>query len=162
MKNVGPERAFLSGLRSLEAGKGLEALAYFEASLKLEEKAPNPARRSRYASYYGYCLATVLGKTRQGLCLCRKAAESEFFTPDILLNLARVHLLAGDRKEAWEALMKALKLDPDHPEIQTLICGMGLRRRPVFPFLDRSHPLNKLAGIVARGEKAASRGRRDK
>jgi hypothetical protein len=133
----------------------LEALAYFEASVRLEERVPSCSRRWRYASYYGYCLAATLGKTKQGLSLCRKAAESEFFEPDIVLNLAKVQLLAGDRKEAWVSLARAVKLDPDHPEIRAEIRKMGIRRRPVFPFLDRSHPVNVLAGKLAAGGAAA-------
>jgi Tfp pilus assembly protein PilF len=140
----------------------LEALAYFEASLRLEERAPNPARRSRYASYYGYCLAAALGQTREGLSICRRAAASEFFTPDVLLNLARVQLLMGVRKQAWETLTKALSLDPDHRGVRATMAQMGLRRRPAIPFLGRSNPLNRAAGkrAVKRADRARSRTRR--
>jgi tetratricopeptide (TPR) repeat protein len=143
------ERTFARGLAALRNGDPLEALAYFEASLKLEAESPNPARRVRYASYFGYCIASVLGKKRDGLRICRKAATSEFFTPDILLNLARVQLLMGDRKEAWSTLMRGLRLDPEHPGLIAEVRQMGIRRKPVIPFLDRSHPLNRLAGSLS-------------
>ncbi len=140
----------------------LEALAYFEVSLRLEERAPNPARRSRYASYYGYCLAAALGQTREGLSICRRAAESEFFTPEVLLNLARVQLLIGVRKQAWETLTKALSLDPDHTGVRAAMIQMGLRRRPAIRFLGRSNPINRVVGRMAarRVDRARSRTRR--
>lgn len=143
------ERTFARGLAALRNGDALEALAYFEASLKLEAESPNPARRVRYASYFGYCVASALGKKRDGLRICRKAAASEFFTPDVFLNLAKVHLLMGDRKEAWSTLMKGLRLDPDHAGLIAEVRQMGIRRKPIIPFLERSHPLNKLAGSIS-------------
>ena len=148
-RTTAPERSFERGLRALAAGETLEALAYFEVSMRLDEKTPNAARRARYVSYYGYCLAAALGRTREGLSICRKAAQSEFFTPDILLNLARVHILAGKRKEAYETLMQGLRVDPEHSGLRAEVLKMGVRRRPVIPFLERSHPLNRIAGKLA-------------
>ena len=149
MKTAAPDRSFARGLRCLDEGRTIEALAYFEASLRLEESAPNIARRARYLSYYGYSLALALGRTKEGLSICRKAADSEFFTPDILLNLARVQRLSKDRKGAWETLMRGLSIDPEHAGIKTEIRTMGLRRRPAIPFLKRSNPLNVAAGKMA-------------
>lgn len=157
MKTAAPERSFSRGLRSLAEGKKLEALAYFEASLKLDESTPNLARRARYTSYYGYCLAAALGRTREGLSICRKAAESEFFSPEILLNLARVHLLLDQRREAWDILMKGLGLDPEHEELRSEARRMGIRQRPAIPFLERAHPLNRAAGRIASKGKTPGR-----
>jgi tetratricopeptide (TPR) repeat protein len=157
LKLTPSERSFSRGLAALEEGKKLEALAFFEASIKLEESAPNVARRVRYTSYYGYCLALALGRTRDGLSICRKAAASEFFSPEILLNLARVHLLMSQRKEAWDTLMKGLSVDPDHEGLRAELRRMGVRRRPALPFLERKHPLNKVAGRISTRRKTASR-----
>jgi tetratricopeptide (TPR) repeat protein len=159
MRITSAEKAFSRGMESLDRGEMVEALAHFEASLRLEERAPNPARRARYASYYGYMLAAALGRTREGLHLCRKAADSEFYTPDILLNLARVYLMAGDKKGAWATLMKGLQIDPEHRGLAAEARKMGIRRRPVFPFLDRSHPLNRVAGRLS-GRPAARRAKK--
>jgi len=151
------DRSFARGLRALDEGKTLVALAFFEASLKLHDSAPSPARRERYSSYYGYCLAAALGRTREGLAICRKAAQGEFFSPDILLNLARVHLLAGQRREAWETLLQGLSLDPEHEALRTEVKRMGIRKPRAIPFLDRAHPLNKVAGRIGVKRKAISR-----
>lgn len=149
MKNNPTEKSFARGLKCLRDGKTLEALAYFEVCMRLEERKPNPARRARYASYYGYCLAAALGRKGEGLRICRRAAGSEFFTPEILLNLARVELLVGSRKKAWAALMKGMRLDPQHRGLRAEMRRMGVRRRPVLPFLEREHPINRAAGKLA-------------
>jgi hypothetical protein len=146
MKTSAADSSFRKGLRSLDQGRPVEAMAFFEASLRLERNAPDPARRARYASYYGLCLATAMGRKREGLNLCRMAANSDFFTPDILLNLARVLILTGDKKKGWETLMQGLTLDPDHPGLKAETRRMGIRRRPAIPFLDRSHPINRAVG----------------
>jgi len=151
------DRSFARGLHALETGNSLEALAFFESSLKLDESAPNVARRARITSYYGYCLAAALGRTREGLTICKKAASSEFFSPEILLNLAKVHLLAGQRREAWDTLMKGLSVDPDHDGLRAALRGMGIRKRLAIPFLERSHPLNRAAGRMSAKRKSASR-----
>ncbi len=144
----------MRGLRSLERGNLLEALAYFEATLKLQEKDAVSPNRARYVSYYGYCLAAALGRTREGLELCARAASSDLFCPEIYLNLARVHLIAEDRRNAWKALVRGLSLDPGHKDIRAEMRKMGLRRRPVLKFLDRAHPLNRAVGkMVSRKKK---------
>ena len=87
--------------------------------------------------------------TGEGLEICRRAARSEFFTPDVLLNLARVQILTGLRGQAWRTLTEALRLDPSHREIRAAVIGMGVRRRPLIPFFERSNPLNRAAGKIA-------------
>ncbi|HXI04665.1 MAG TPA: tetratricopeptide repeat protein [Candidatus Saccharimonadales bacterium] len=149
MKHSAPERSFARGLRSMERGNLVEALAYFEAALRLEERTPRSPRRSKYASYYGYCVAAALGRTREGLELCLRAAQSDLFSPEIYLNLARVHLIVGDKRGAWKALVRGLSLDPSHKEIRVEMGRMGLRRRPMISFLDRAHPLNRAMGMLA-------------
>ena len=157
MKIPASDRSFARGLRALEEGKTLVALAFFEASLKLHDTTPNPGRRERYSSFYGYCLAAALGRTREGLAICRKAAAGEFFSPEILLNLARVHLLAGQRREAWGTLQRGLSLDPDHDGLRGEARRMGIRKPRAIPFLDRAHPLNKVAGRLGVKRKASGR-----
>jgi tetratricopeptide (TPR) repeat protein len=159
MKRSAPERNFDLGLRSMQRGNLVEALAYFEACLRLDDRLAHSPRRARYISYYGYCLAAAIGRTREGRELCNRAASSEFFSPEIYLNLARVEILAGDRRKAWNALVRGLSLDPGHRGIRTEMKKMGLRRRPVLSFLDRAHPVNRAAGrLTSRVGSQGSRG----
>lgn len=150
MRRSASERSFERGVRSLDRGNLLEALAYFEACLRLEECNLRSTRRAKYASYYGYCLAVALGRTREALEICNRAASSDLFNPEIYLNLARVQLMATDRRGAWNSLVRGLSLDPGHRAIRTEMKKMGLRRRPVVPFLERSHPLNRAAGLLVK------------
>ena len=149
MKRSASERSFERGLRSHARGNSLEALAYFEAALRLEEGSPRTGRRARIASYYGICLASALGRTREGLELCSRAANSDLFSPDIYLNLARVQIMTTDRRGAWNSLVRGLSLDPGHRAIRSEMRKMGLRRRPALAFLGRSHPVNRNVGILA-------------
>ena len=45
-------------------------------------------------------------------------------------------------------LRKGLTVDRDNSDIKKELEFMGVRRPPVFPFLDRRHPINKVAGKV--------------
>jgi len=150
MRRSASERSFERGLRSLERGNLVEALAYFEAALRLEEGHARSPRRARYASFYGYALAAALGRTKAGLEICTRAAGSDLFCPEIYLNLARVQLMGSDRRGAWRSLVRGLSLDPGHAAIRTEMRKMGLRRRPVLPFLERDHVINRAAGKLAR------------
>ncbi|MFQ5720404.1 MAG: tetratricopeptide repeat protein [Acidobacteriota bacterium] len=104
----------------------------------------------KYVSYYGLCLAFATPHHDKALELCRKAAATEFYNPDIFWNLGRVALLAGNRGEAHSTFLRGLEMDPDHPGLRFQVRRLGLRRRPVLPFLGRGHRLNRWAGRVRR------------
>ena len=83
---------------------------------------------------------------REGLKLCEHAVRIQFYEPDNHLNSARVHLLARNRRAAVEAIGRGLKLDPHHAALRGLRQEIGIRKRPVLPFLSRNNPLNRLLG----------------
>lgn len=97
-------------------------------------------------SYLGYGLAYRQRKVREGLKLCRRAVEQEFYQPDVLYNLARTEVLAKNRVAAVQALETGLKIDPDHRGLMELRDQVGIRRPPVIPFLARENVLNVLLG----------------
>jgi tetratricopeptide (TPR) repeat protein len=135
-----PEEFFRAGVFLLRRDKAKEALTAFKRSLLVRENEP------RYMSYTGLCLALALGKVREGQVLCEKAVEREFYRPELFLNLGRVYILAGNRRKAHMAFRKGLALDRENRDIRVQLERMGIRKPPVFPFLDRRHPINKLAG----------------
>jgi tetratricopeptide (TPR) repeat protein len=137
-----PEEFFKAGVFLLRRDKTKEALTAFKRSLLVRENEP------RYMSYTGLCLALALGKVREGQVLCEKAVEREFYRPELFLNLGRVYMLAGNRRKAHMAFRKGLALDRENRDIRVQLERMGVRKPPVFPFLDRRHPINKLAGKV--------------
>lgn len=56
--------------------------------------------------------------------------------------------MIGDRRRARKALERGLVVDKGNDEIMRTLRGMGTRRRPVFPFLDRGHVLNRYTGLA--------------
>jgi hypothetical protein len=144
------EKSFNKGLRLLRrGGDGRECMALFEAALTLDRRAGNGAGQARYRSYYGLCLALRDGKVRDGLLLCRSAAKEEFFNPEMWLNLGRVELAARNRRHAHKSFRRGLRLAPENQDLRKELNRMGLRRRPAFPFLDRSNPLNVWVGKIS-------------
>jgi len=97
-------------------------------------------------SYLGYGMASQQRHLREGRELCRRAAASDFYQPEVLYNLARVEQLANNRVEAVKALEAGLKLDPDHAGMLELRKEVGIRRRPVLGFLARNNVVNVLLG----------------
>lgn len=99
-------------------------------------------------SYLGYAMALCESKVDQGLELCKEAVRQSFVDPDMLLNLARAHLLAGNRQPAVMAIERGLKVDRDHQGLLDLRTEIGVRRQPILGFLRRHHPLNRALGMI--------------
>jgi hypothetical protein len=53
--------------------------------------------------------------------------------------------------------MRGLGLDPDHEGLKAEVRRMGIRKPRAFPFLDRAHPLNKVAGQLGGRRKTNGR-----
>lgn len=149
MSSRSAEMSFRKGLQAIEEKRYLEALAYFESALNLEEKSGIPAPRMKYLSYYGLALALAAGRTQEAIEMCEKALSTEFYNPDLYLNVARVYLAAGKRRRAHKALCQGLRIEKRHPGLIAELRRMGLRRRPLFGFLPRNHMLNRFTGKIA-------------
>ena len=102
-------------------------------------------------SYLGYGLARFRKQRMQGLKLCREAARLELCEPEVLLNLVRTQLMVEDRGGAVRAVKRGLGLHPDHPVLVHYRRQLGIRRRPVMPFLHRSNLLNRMLGRLRAG-----------
>lgn len=146
MLNLTAEDSYRHGLKALHAGRRREAMALFEAAIELERRAGLARPQSRYLSHYGLCVALELNDVREGLRCCREAVGQESYNPDLRSNLGHVLLLAGRRREAYQAFAQGLRLEPTHRGILIQLARMGHRQRPALPFLGRRHPLNVLLG----------------
>ncbi len=144
------ETRFQRGLLALNDGRGLEAVALFEAALELERARGATSPQARYLSYYGLALARDAGQLREGTEFCRQAMALEFFNADLCWNYGRVLLLADRRKEAYAAFVKGLAVQKNHQEILQALGRMGWRKRPLIGFLSRSHPINAALGRLFR------------
>lgn len=106
-------------------------------------------------SYYG-CLEAIINENyTYGIDICLRAIEiinekmpfgQEFFYPVFHLNLGRAYLASGNRKKAVEAFYKGLSYDRENKDIIDEIEKLGMRRKPVIPYLHRSHPINIYIG----------------
>lgn len=99
-----------------------------------------------FYSYLGYGIARFERRGKEGLALCQHAIKIQFYEPENYVLLARVYLMRRRRGKAIQALHQALRLNARHPEAIKLAREIGFRRRPVFPFLPRSNPINKSLG----------------
>ena len=121
-------------------------------------------------SYYGCLQALVDKKFRTGVETCKKAIHmlrgqktfsQEVLYPVFYLNLGRAYIAASRKKDAIEALKKGLKYDNSNSDLMKELKGLGVRKQPPVPFLDRSNPINKYIGIIlhtTRGAKGAGGG----
>lgn len=102
-------------------------------------------RHLRAMSWYGVTLVLVERNSNLGLSLC-DAALRPGPDPELLLNLARVHLALRQRERAVRAVTRGLEAAPGHPALRSALVALGTRRDPVLPLLSRRHPLNRLLG----------------
>lgn len=148
------EQSFGKGMEALGRGEPVKALAMFEAAIRLDRKFRAGARpQPRYLSFYGLCLGLESHRWKEAVDLCREAVSAESYNPDLHLNLGRVLVAAGRRKEGWEALRRGLEVDEAHEGLKRAIASMGERKRPALSFLPRSHPLNRMLGKMAHQDK---------
>jgi hypothetical protein len=111
-----------------------------------ETKVKHQEMPGLYYSYLGYALAKLKGQKTEGLRLCEHAVQIQFYEADNHYNLARVRLLAGDRRGAVRAATTGTKLDPQHEELAAMRAELGVRRGHLFQSLDRGHFLNRFFG----------------
>jgi tetratricopeptide (TPR) repeat protein len=100
----------------------------------------------RYLSYYGLSRAQAQGATPQTIQACETAARRDFFSPELLLNLGRVYLLAGKTTKALATFQRGLELAPKHKALHAEYTKFDRRETPPLTIVSRSNPLNKVLG----------------
>jgi len=137
------------GMHLLERNNLEQAAVLFESALTMEQReGEDPS--ARLLSYCGYTLAFARKKYLDGLKLCKRAVEIEFFNPDLFCNLGEIYLARGDNKNAHRVFMRGLSISPEHAKLRSRIKEMGLRKRDPLPFLSRDHFLNRWIGQLFR------------
>jgi tetratricopeptide (TPR) repeat protein len=115
-------------------------------------------------SYYGCLQALVAKKYRSGVETCKRAIlllkkqgsfGEEVLYPVFYLNLGRACVAAGKKEDAIDAFRKGLKYDNGNSDLKKELLGLGVRKQPPVPFLDRSNPINKYIGMILKSEKKA-------
>jgi tetratricopeptide (TPR) repeat protein len=110
-------------------------------------------------SYYGYLDATVNKNYDRGIGLCKTAIDiieeesgenrslrHKGYHAVLYLHLGKTYLAGGKRKSAVQAFKLGLEVDPKDPYLLSEVRRIGMRRKPFFPFLKRSNPINKHIG----------------
>jgi predicted Zn-dependent protease len=124
---------------------GLDRIAARTLRQLVEDGSEEPA----HLSYAGLLVATAEGDVEEGAAWCRRAVERDRApSAELFLNLARVLMLAGGRREAIEALSRGRRRHPDDPHLLSELQHLVPRAKPTFRALPRKHALNKYAGIA--------------
>jgi tetratricopeptide (TPR) repeat protein len=122
-------------------------------------------------SYYGCLQAIVNKKYRSGVEACKRAialfkekksSREDVLYPVLYLNLGRAYLAAGKKKDAIDAFHKGLEYDKSNSDLRRELRGLGMRKKPPVPFLDRANPINKYMGLILEKAKKEPEKRRGK
>lgn len=110
-----------------------------------------------FLSHYGFLLASTHTDSELGVKICADTLARVMSTgsPDhnklfsvVCINLGRAYLHSGNKPEAMQTLRKGLLRNPGSRDILWEIKKMGIRKKPVIPFLSRDNPVNKYLGKV--------------
>jgi predicted Zn-dependent protease len=130
---------FARGVAAVDTGDTVNGLLMLEKTGDVFED--NPV----YCSYLAVCIARERQEYERAVSLCMDAIDIEPKKTLHHLNLGRVYLAAGDKKEAIRAFRNGLFHGRN--ELITLeLNALGWRKPPVVPALDRKHPVNVFLG----------------
>jgi len=120
-----------------------DALKLLEQALKISPE--NPV----YLSTMGMC-ESMMGDSAKGEQMCMLALQlaGNERDPMLYVNFGRVLLERGERMKARDQFMKAYRIDNTNAPAALELSRMGVRKKPVLPFLGRNHPINVYLGKV--------------
>lgn len=127
--------------------KGMNALNHDHIYLARVcfEHAVNEERTPSNCSYLALANAKSRGEFGEAISLAEEAIVKEPDNSVLYLNLGRIYLLAGLKKEALETFRRGVQLDTNQDIVRELD-AFAPRAPSLFPRLKRSHPLNKYLG----------------
>lgn len=146
----------IPGAEEIELGKAYikeknykEAAHYLRKALLFYQEDPNKSP-GILLTCYGY--ATALGEKnlKDGLAFCKKGLQRKELVPESFLYLAELLLLNREKAEAYRTLEEGLRNYKGNTRIQEKMKQFGVRKKPVIPILQRSHPVNKVLGKIIR------------
>lgn len=134
------EVEFDQGLQLYRDGYYGKALDKLRAAVELDKQNP------LYVSYLGLLVAVAQKKYEDAAQLCHTALRMNRQLVQGYLNLHQVYLKAGMKADAVEALTVGLQYTKRDVHLVRALRQLGVRRPPVFPFLERKHFLNRHVG----------------
>ena len=114
----------------------------------LEEIVKREDRPPEALSMLGVALARSGKDMKRAIDLCSEAIRKCSTNASFYYNLADIFRRVSRRDKAIQVLKAGLKALPENKKLINAINRFGVRRPPVISFLDRSHPVNKLAGKI--------------
>lgn len=130
----------------IEKGISLARGGYFKEAIKIFEEGICFTQDPKAMSYYALCVAEIEGDYNKAISLCLVAAGREFYNPDIYLNIGRIFILKGQKAFAVKSFIKGLKISRTHQGLINAIKKLGVRRKPILPFLPRHNFINRFLG----------------
>lgn len=140
------ERDINKGIRAAKRGDYLEAIVLLTDAYERGEFTAHNKDSVEGLSYYGLCLALVQKKYKEAIEICKKTIALNFFNPAHYANLAKVYVAASMKKRAIDTIDDGLRSFPEDKGLRALRAELGVRARPVVPFLERSNPVNVSLG----------------
>ena len=134
------EGLFALGTEALIWGNTRTALEQFRKLVAIE-------RLPIYCSNLAFCLAKEKQEFKLAVSLCNEAIKKEPKNSVHFLNLGRVYLQAGQKKDAARFLRMGLRYERNR-EIIAELEMLGARKSPPLSFLKRENPMNKYLGII--------------
>jgi len=134
------EKAFKEGMTFFRSGYYGKAVAKIQEAVELDKQ------NHTYISYLGLLVALAHKKYTEAEQLCHTALRMKRTEPQSYLNLAEVYLHAGKKEDAVETLTVGLQYTKRDVRLIRALRKLGVRRPPVFPFLERRHFLNRHTG----------------
>jgi serine/threonine protein kinase len=129
---------FTSGVDETELSFYLKSL--FRKDLNVQD--------SEFLAGCAWIQALTPGLEKKGLEALRGLHERFPDRPSIQLYRAKAELVAGDRAIGLRLMRKLARTDSMEQKAQTILEWLGVRRKPVLRFLNRSNPINNVLGRV--------------
>jgi len=139
-KSPEAEKVFKEGMTLFRSGYYGKAVAKFQEAVGLEKQNPT------YISYLGLLVALAHKKYSEAEQLCHTALRMKRTETQSYLNLAEVYIQDGKKEDAVETLTIGLQYTKRDVRLTRALRKLGVRRPPVFPFLERKHFLNRHVG----------------
>ena len=146
MSVLSADNSFRRGLAALVDGDPRAAASHFQSAIIVERQQMVARPQVRYLSYYGLSLAMSGGAMAQATRACEAATRSDPYNPDLLLNLGRVHLIAGRITKAMATFESGLRIAPGHRGLRSEHAKVDRREPPPLAAVSRGHALNKWLG----------------
>jgi len=140
------EDSYRKGLILLERRNYKDAILLFRTAIDQERAEGVKTPKMKFVSFLGLALTYQQGRSEEGAKLCEQAVKRDFLDPDLFCNLGIVYLRNRQKARAFEAFQKGLNLEAGHHRIREELERFDRREQPVFGFLPRTHPVNRLVG----------------